>query len=240
MTHTAFAPVRIAAAVLALALLAAGCGGGSPTANVHPIDRIAQSADTLLVGSMVLSTDRGDVRIESSCSGTACSFAADGENAGEASVADLTDAEAEWSAPTETYRGVSLARETRIGELGEWTPGDGEWTPGDIAWAGWLDRSAFFVGYGTLLRVDGAGDLIIPIAASMGEAAGTNPVAVAGSATWSGVMMATDMGAAGSRPREIRGDADIVIPQLANPSVDVAFTNVRGARHGRSAGRHDL
>ena len=89
MTHS-IRSCAIAAAVLALALLAAGCGG-SPTADLHPIDRIAQSADTLLVGSMVLSTDRGDVRIESRCSGTACSLTWLGENAGEASVAALTE-----------------------------------------------------------------------------------------------------------------------------------------------------
>ena len=109
---------------------------------------------------------------------------------------------------------------SRTGAFGEWTPGDG-------AWAGWLDHSAFFVGHGTLLE-DGSGNRVtIPLAASMGDATGTNPAAVAGGAVWSGVMMGTDMGASGSRPREIRGDADIVIPQFANPSVDVAFTNVR-------------
>ena len=208
------------AAVPALALLAAGCGGASPTAALHPIDRIARSADTLLVGGMVFPEDGEDVRIESRCSGPACAFASRGEDAGEASVSGLTEGfGGEWPAATETARGVSLARVERIGAVGERTPGD-------RAWAGWLDHSAFLAGHGTLAE-DGPGNRVaIPLAASFGDATGTNPAAVAGSAAWSGVMTGTDMGAA-TGPREIRGDAGIVIPALANPSVEVAFTNVR-------------
>ena len=211
------------AAVPALALLT-GCGGGSPTAELHPIDRIARSADTLLVGGMVFSADGEEVRIESSCAGTACSFTARGEDAGEASVSGLTEEfEGEWPAATESRRGVSLARVSRIGAVGDWAPGDS-------AWAGWLEHSAFFVGHGTLAE-DGSGNgLVIPLAASLGDATGTNPAA--GSATWSGVMMGTDLGAAGSRPREIGGDAGIVIPDLANPSVEVTFTGIRDLGSG--------
>ena len=144
-------------------LLLAGCGGGNPTAELHPIDRIVRSADTLLVGSMVFSTDRGDVRIESSCSGPTCSFTALGENAGEALVSSLTEEFAgERPTATETRRGVSLARVSRIGAVGDWTPGDN-------AWAGWLDHSAFLVGHATLAE-DGPGNrLTIPFAASLGE-----------------------------------------------------------------------
>ena len=39
-------------------------------------------------------------------------------------------------------------------------------------------------------------------------------------------MMGTDMGE-GAPPRQLGGDADIVIPELANPSVEVAFTSIR-------------
>ena len=200
---------RAMAAFPALALLAAGCGGGSSMAELHPIDRIARSADTLLVGGMVVSGDRGDVRIESRYGGTACAFTARGEDAGEASVSGLTEGfEGEWPAATESYRGVSLARVEGIGAIGDRTP---EGT----AWAGWLENSAFLVGHGTLVE-DGLGNrLAIPLAASFGDAAGTNPAAVAGSAAWSGVMMGTDMGA-DTRPHELRGDARIVIPELAD------------------------
>lgn len=97
-------------------------------------------------------------------------------------------------------------------------------TSGDNARAGWLDHSVFFVGHGTLLADELDNSEIVPVAASMGDATGTNPVA--GSAAWSDVMMGTDTDAMASGPREIRGDADIVIPELANPGVEVAVTNI--------------
>lgn len=211
---------RAIAAAPALALLAAGCGGGSPTVERHPIDRIVGSADTLLMSDMVISTDRGDIRIESRCSGTSCTLSVLGVEAGDASVAGLTKgSEDAWPAATETYRGVSLTREAGFGVVGEAISGGS-------AWGAWLEHGAFLVGHTTYVD-DELGNVIIPLAVSFGDATGTNPAPVAGSATWSGVMMGTDMGAAASRPREIRGDADITIAELANPGVEVAFTNIR-------------
>lgn len=49
-------------------------------------------------------------------------------------------------------------------------------------------------------------------------------------------MMGIDLGAAASRRREIRGDADITIAELANPSVAVAFTNIRDLGAGDARG----
>ena len=211
---------RAIAAAPALALLAAGCGGESSMVEMHPIDRIVGSADTLLMSDMVISTDRGDIRIESSCSGTSCTLSAFGEEVGEASIAGLTEeSENAWPAATETFRGVSLAREAAVGAVGEPISGGN-------AWGGWLDHSAFLVGHATFVD-DELGDVTIPLATSIGDATGTNPTPVVGGAAWSGVMLGTNMGDMASRAREIRGDADITIAEFANPSVEVAFTNIR-------------
>lgn len=158
-------PIAVAPA---LALLAAGCGGGSSSVVMHPIDRIAASADTLLMGDVVTFTDREDIRIESRCSGVNCALSARGVELGEVSISGLTEeSEGEWPAATETYRGVSLAGEAAVGAVGE-PISEGS------TWGGWLEHSLFLVGHATFVD-DELVDVTIPFATSMGAATGTNP-----------------------------------------------------------------
>ena len=234
-------PLSIAASVAAAALLS-GCGGGGngPSTGMpgggdaglppatHPVDRIVQSADSLLMSDVVVSADMlgSDFRIQANCSGTACTLEMLGERE-TVSLSDFTDdAEGEWPAAMETHRGVSLVSETALDYADD---------PLEAAtgYGGWLDHNFFVVAHGTFSDEE-IGDVSIPFAMSIGDAAGTNPVA--GGAAWSGVMVGTDVSAAASRSHRIRGDADIAIADFANPGVGVAFTNIQDRDTGGSRG----
>ncbi len=75
-------------AVAALALALPGCGGGgkmpmppgdgTPTTPPHAMGRISQSADTLLVSDILVSTILGDDRAQADCVETNCTWTARG------------------------------------------------------------------------------------------------------------------------------------------------------------------
>ena len=236
-------PLSIAASVAAAALLS-GCGGGGngpptgmpggggadpPPAEV-PLDRLSQSADTLLVSDVVVHTGFGSIRIQSDCSGATCTLDLLGESETMA-LSDLfegSDGE-ERPAATETYRGVSLARWPDIyadDDLGDFE-----------GYAGWLEHNVFVAGH-TTMHEEGIGEVSVPFSMSFGDATGTNPTTAGGGATWSGVMAGTEMGATASRLIEVRGDADLTVADFADPSLAVAFTNIEDL--GTGAPRDDM
>ncbi|MXX88868.1 MAG: hypothetical protein F4213_18280 [Boseongicola sp. SB0677_bin_26] len=171
--------ILAATAAASVALLLAGCGGGDdgdlgyPTSRPHAIDRIAKSADTLLMSDLLVSSGFLDVRIQSRCAGTMCRVTALGE-AAEVSLSDLADGSAnDWPEATAVYREVSLAREVGFDVV------DDLITEGE-AYAGWLDHNFFLVGHATFLDAD-LGRVGIPVSMSIGDATGSNPLR--GSAT---------------------------------------------------------
>ncbi len=102
-------------------------------------------------------------------------------------------------------------------------------------YGGWLDHNFFIVAHATISDEE-IGDVSIPLATSIGDATGTTPSSVTGSATWSGVMVGTDASATASRSHRIRGDADITIADFTDPRIGVAFTNITDLDSGGTRG----
>ena len=215
---------RFAIAAACAALLLAGCGGivvgdgvvGGGKPPQHAIDRVARSADSLLLSDLLVSSDLVDIRVQSRCNGTRCTLEAPNLDAVEVSLSDLTDdSVGAWPEAEETHQGVSLASEAGVGMV------DGSIAAGDV-WAGWLDHNVFLVGHAEFGGT-GLGTVRIPLSMSFGDATSRNPVH--GSATWSGVMVGVDTSA--TRFNTVRGDADLTIRSFADPRLDVAFTRIR-------------
>lgn len=100
------------------------------------------------------------------------------------------------------------------------------------SFGGWLDHSFFVLSvldFRSLALDENLG--IRAEAWSVGAATGTNPRAVGGRASWSGVMIAVD-GGQDSRGALVRGDAEITIDDFVNPSADVNFTNIHDLSSG--------
>lgn len=179
--------------------------GGMASANViNPSYWILQSADSLLVSDSLARTVLGDVRVQADCTGTTCTLRDPAGRTTSTSISDLRDrivrqglSPDEPTTITETHRGVSLN------------------TVND--YDGWLDYTTFLAGTGSALQGT------YPVSMSWGVETGNNPVR--GSATWSGVMAGVDVSATRYRNR-IRGDADLTIADFADPTLDVAFTNI--------------
>lgn len=223
-----FPKFRISAIAVGLttAMLLSGCGGGDDqreTRPSHPVDRISRSADTMLMTDLIISAEIFDpyFRIRTNCSGATCSFGFLGEQQ-TMSVSDFADeSDGEWPSEAETYRGVSTVRASA------YLAGTGSMA----GYGGWLDHNFFLVIHGTT-RDDQAGDVSVPVAVSIGVATGTNPTSISGTATWSGIMIGTDVNVTTTPSHLLRGDADITIADFMNPSVDVAFTNIRNLNTG--------
>ena len=232
-----FSILAIAAAAMA-AMALAGCGGGggntadpmspSTAPATHPVERIAAAADSLLLSDIVVSADDLDLRIRTDCGGNTCTMNILGERE-TLSLSDFAvDSDGEWLAATETRRGVSLVGESAIGDMGS--------SLGSLTgYGGWLEHNFFIVVHATISD-DEIGNVSMPLAVSIGDATGTNPASVSGSATWSGVMLGTDVSATASRAHRIRGDADIAIADLTDPSIGVAFTGIQDLDSGGPRG----
>ena len=216
-------PQFAVAACAALLLAACGEGGdgyddrvGGDKRRQHDIDRIAGSADTLLLSDLLISTDSfGEVRARSECTGTVCTLNL--RNLEEfVSLSDLTGESAgAWPEAESKRYGVSIAREAGFGEF------DGTIATGE-GWAGWLEHNAFLVGHATF-REDGVGTVQIPLSMSIGVATGRNPAR--GSARWTGAMVGVDKSK--SSFNTVRGRADLTISIFADRKLDVTFSEIR-------------
>ena len=101
----------------------------------------------------------------------------------------------------------------------------------------WLDDGAFFVNETTLTVRDVMGRPVglgtVFDASAMGVASAGAPAPVRGmSATWKGMMIGVDVSDAVTRGQFLRGDATLVVDDLADPDVDVAFGNLRDLETG--------
>ena len=210
------------AALVALAL--SGCGGGgNPASTPHAMARISQSANTLLMSDLLLSTDFLDVRAQADCAGTNCTWTAFGEEVTVSLSELMGETTGEWPEASETRRGVSVFK---VSELIDGD--DGSLGLAD-AYGGWLEYNWFFVA--SFVHMDDTfGDVSAPVSMSIGNATGSNPVR--GSATWSGVISGVDVSDS-NYLNQIQGDADLTISDFADPGIDVAFTNIRDVDAGR-------
>lgn len=191
------------------AVTATSTGGMASADVINPVYWILQSADSLLMSDSLAYTDLLYFRIQTECTGTACTVSALGRTGNfslsdaRAALGNLTSDEPPTA--TETHRGVSLN------------------TVED--YDGWLDYNLFVAGRGVTQRGT------YPVGMSIGVATGSNPVH--GSATWSGVMAGVDVSETSSYRNRIRGDADLTIADFADPKLDVAFTNISDVDAGR-------
>ena len=107
----------------------------------------------------------------------------------------------------------------------------------------WLDEGAFFVNETTLTVRDERGEPVglgtVFDASALGVPNDATPAAVQGmTATWMGMMIGADVSDTVTRGQFIRGDATLVIDDLANPDIDVVFSDFRDLETGATlAGR---
>ncbi|MCY4540783.1 MAG: transferrin-binding protein-like solute binding protein [Rhodobacteraceae bacterium] len=182
----------------------------------------------MLLSDSYVSTDQGDYRVQTECSGEQCSLTAPGQPTQVQSLSDYRESISSntgsldtTSSPADMQRGVTIVEYAARLTVGS---GDAETVAEEIGIGGWIEHSYFQAG-----DVD-LGAATIQLSLSIGEASGSNPVS--GSATWTGAMVGTDIGAAASRPALVRGDADVTVADFNNPRIDVTFTNVRNVNGG--------
>ena len=87
------------------------------------------------------------------------------------------------------------------------------------AYGGWAEYNGFFI---VLVEEENTVEVH---AIGYGQPSGSNPSG-SGSATWTGVVVGGDVSESDAFGNLIMGDARIVIEDLANPDVDVAFTRM--------------
>ena len=107
----------------------------------------------------------------------------------------------------------------------------------------WLDDGAFFVNETTLTVRDERGEPVglgtVFDASALGVANDAAPAPVQGmTATWVGMMIGADVSATVTRGQFLRSDAKLVIDDLADPDIDVVFSDFRDLETGATlAGR---
>ena len=207
----------IAAAAAALAI--AGCVGDSSRSELKLRD-----VDALMVSDILVEGGdaEGLARIEMTCEQDHCSGSYDGETES-FSLDELIDGdddgdlhdreELEQIPRLATHGGVAVyhASETDTSDP------DG-FIAEAHAFGGWLDYGAFFILATTLRDPEAPDDAHVTVALSIGD---TGTLPVSGSATWTGAMVGVDYGRA---YRAVTADAELRIPDLSAPRVDVAFT----------------
>lgn len=244
-------PVLGLAVALGLgASLLAGCGGTATSTRTAEqvkqgtIARVDSATAVLASDQHVFHFDRAPSRTFTKCSGTVCGVSttsAGVEAALDRALGDprfdfgnshfgarLRDS-LELKPQTELVNGVPLVEGFGL------RTGDRPFSA--KFYGGWLDAGAFFVNETTLTIRDGRGQPIGPgtvyDASALGVASATSPAPVKGmSAIWKGMMIGADVSDSVTRGRFLRGDATLVIDDLANPDVDVAFGNLRDLETG--------
>ena len=106
-----------------------------------------------------------------------------------------------------------------------------------LAYSALLQHSMFLVTASVIsdtARLNPTDDAVFPNVYSIGATTGSTPTVAA---TWSGVMAGVDMktgkGVAAEN-RLVQGDAAVTLSDIANPSLNVAFTNITNAHTGAS------
>ena len=209
----------VAAASAALAI--AGCGSDSPRSELR-----LQDLDALMVSDILVEGGdaEGLARIEISCQQGNCSGSHDGETESfslEEMIdgdddGDLHDREELEQIPRLATRGG-----VAVYHASETDTSDPDGSIAQVhAYGGWLDHGAFFILATTLRDPEAPDDAHVTVALSIGD---TGKLPVSGSATWTGAMVGVDYGRAYGA---VTADAELRIPDLSAPRVDVAFTRM--------------
>ena len=159
------------------------------------------------------------VRVNAACSVTICTYVYEGASLS-IGVNDFSVDSGDLLRPVMQHRGIPLAART-----GSRTIGGVEVE--SFGYGGWLDHSVFSVE-----GLTGTSGVFRGISAYYGMSGGiaSNSRPTSGSASWNGVMVATDISGAG-RENIIQGDAALSIDFSAT-TVDLSFSNVRDLTAG--------
>ena len=228
-----------------LAFLLASCGssemsGPPPTAEQikqGTLTRV-QSATTVLASDQhVFRYDGQTSRTLTMCSGTVCGVSPTSESLQAALARAFADARLDFGSSHFAARladSLELTPETQVVNGVTLVEGYGLRT-GDRPFSAkffgaWLDGGAFFVNETTLTVRDARGNPVglgtVFDASALGVTADSAPAAAQGkSATWTGMMIGADVSDTVTRGQFLRGDATLVIDDLADPDVDVAFSD---------------
>ena len=241
-----------------VASLLAGCAGSETsdpplTAEQVKSETLArvQSATAVLASDQhVFRYDGRSSRTFTMCDGTVCGVSPTSEGLPAALARAMADPRLDFGsshfaarlgdslelkAETRTVNGVTLVEGYGLRS--------GERAFSARFFGAWLDDGAFFVNETTLTvrdargQPDGLGTVFD--ASALGVANDAAPAPVRGmSATWAGMMIGADVSDTVARGQFLRGDATLVIDDLANPDVDVVFSDFRDLETGaRLAGR---
>ena len=204
-----------------------------------------QSATTVLASDQhVFRFDGQSSRAFTLCEGTVCGVSPTAEGLQTALARALADARHDFGGSHFAARlgdSLELRRETQVVNGVTLIEGYGLRT-GDRAFrarffGAWLDDSAFFVNETTLTVRNERGEPVglgtVYDASALGVTSGAAPAPVHGkSATWTGMMIGADVSDAVTRGQFLRGDATLIIDDLVNPDVDVAFSDFRDLETG--------
>ena len=170
-----------------------------------------------------LFTTRDDLslpeRVNAACSAATCTYTYGGASFS-IGVNDFSLSSGAFLRPVMRYRGIPLA----AGASSRTISGVGVESFG---YGGWLDYSAF-----SAEGLTGTSGRLRGISAYYGVSGGipSNSRPTGGSASWNGVMVATDVEGAG-RENIIQGDADLSV-DFGAATVDLSFSNVRDLTAG--------
>ena len=159
-------------------------------------------------------------RVNATCDAATCSYSLEEALLISIGVDDFSAKSEAFLRPVMRYRGIPLA------------VGAGRLTINRVAldsfgYGGWLDYSAFSV-QGLAARSGGLRGTAGYYGVSAGIPSNSRPTS--GSASWNGVMVATDVAGAG-RENIIQGDADLSV-DFGAVTVDLSFSNVRDLTTG--------
>ena len=236
-----------------MASLLASCGGDGELAGSAPsaghvkretLARV-QSATTVLASDQhVFRYDGLKSRTLTTCSGTVCGVSPTAKGLQAALARAFADARLDFGSSHFAARledSLELRPETRVVNGVTLVEGYGQRAgerPFRARFFGvWLVGGAFFVNETTLTVRNERG---VPVglgtvldASALGVTGDAAPEPVHGkSATWTGMMIGADVSDAVTRGQFLRGDATLVIDDLADPDVDVAFNDFRDLETG--------
>ena len=243
----------IIATVALVLFLTTGCTGGRRSArlldsNLTTEDVRVGTVARVEAATVVLATDQhvfrfegGSSRMFTRCSGRICGVSPTPAGLGAALEHARADSRSDFGIRhfaqhlngslnfkplTEADRGVPI-----VEGFGLQT---GERAFNVKLYGGWLDDGAFFVNR-TVRDVGGqpGGLATVFDASAVGVANHTAPTALRGmSGTWEGTMIGTDVSDTVTFGQFVRGNATLVIDDFADPSVDVAFSNLHDLETG--------
>ena len=235
-----------------LAFLLASCGSSEMSAPLPTAEQIkqetltrVQSATTVLASDQhVFRYDGQTSRTLTVCSGAICGVSPTSAGLEAALARAFADARLDFGSSHFAARledSLELVPETQVVNGVTLVEGYGQRT-GDRAFSAkffgaWLDGGAFFVNETTLTVRDARGNPVglgtVFDASALGVTVDSAPAPAQGkSATWTGMMIGADVSDTVTRGQFLRGDATLVIDDLADPDVDVAFGDFQDLETG--------